>query len=89
MEHRSNVSSCLGHLGSQKLGCRAKPSCKYRVSQNFSFTFQLHGETTHSKDHVEAGDPALKAMHREKMTGKQRKLFSKKKTLAYTLLGTL
>lgn len=65
MEHRSNVSSCLGLPRSQRLRCRAKASCKSRDSQNFSFTFHLHGETSHSKDHAEAGEPALKATHRK------------------------
>lgn len=81
MEHRRNVSSCLGLSRSQSLGCRD--------SQNFSFTSQLHGETSHSKDHVETGEPALKATHIEKIKGRQWKFFSMTKTFPYTLLGAL
>lgn len=80
MEHRSNVSSCLGLPRSQRLGRRAKASCKCRNSQNLRFTFQLHGETSHSKDYAEAGEPALKAMHRKNERGNKRRCFSMKKS---------
>lgn len=74
-----------GSRDSQRLGSRAKPSCKFRDSQNSSLTFQLHSESSHSKDQVETGELALKAKHVEKRKGKKKVLLYVRNAFPYTL----
>lgn len=50
-----------------------------------SLIFQLHGESSHSKDQVEAGELALKAKHVETMKGKKKVLLYVKRAFPYTL----